>query len=238
MDSRVLGEYGYRGFRLSQKAPPPTGWQRLAGTQEFNDVPYGIDTSNFAVVDLDGTDEIPVSDLIRRFERKFGNVISTVVETPSGGRHYYFKGKTRNQQREGWDVRGAGGYVVGAQTRFRAGMYKLLSELLPIDKLAPFPEELQPQKRKIEIPNRPMEERDSWERIASARRWLAKGEPIIGSRGHDKMFHACCAMFQIFKLTMDQAIGPILEYNARFDPPFDDRQIRHKLEDAQQAAMQ
>ncbi|HEX3659379.1 MAG TPA: bifunctional DNA primase/polymerase [Pirellulales bacterium] len=238
MDRRVLDEFGYKAFELpfGQKAPPPTGWQKLAGRMPLPDTSnYGISTENFGVVDLDDP------PLIERFERKYRGLLTTVVETPNDGRHYYFSGETRNQQHDGWDVRGKGGYVVGAGSWFAGKMYRLLTELQPVDLLKPFPDELQPRKsEQVIVPKRrAIDVTDPLERIAMARRWLAKADSAGNdSRGSSKMFFACCRMFQVFNLTMDQAVGPILEYNARFRPPFGLKDIRHKLEDAQQAAIQ
>jgi len=238
MDSRVLNDFGYKAFALpfGQKAPPPSGWQKLAGRMHLpKDSNYGIATENFSVADIDEP------SLIERFERKYRDLLTTIIETPSGCRHYYFSGKTKNQQHDGWDVRGVGGYVVGVGSVVAGKTYKLLTEFQPVDRLKPFPDELQPKdKQTVVIPRGPaLDVQDPLVRIAMARRWLAKAEAADnGSRGDKKMFFACCRMFQMFNLTLDQAIGPILEYNARFQPAFSSKEIRHSLENAQKAAMQ
>src|SRR5688500_4862535 len=104
-----MNAFGYKAFALppGEKSPPPTGWQRLAGRMAIPEGwNVGYSTENFAVADIDW------KPLIARFEKKFRELITTVVATPRGGRHYYFSGETRNQQNDGWDVRGVGGYIV------------------------------------------------------------------------------------------------------------------------------
>lgn len=54
----------------------------------------------------------------------------------------------------------------------------------------------------------------------------------MGKNGSGKMFFCCCRMFQMFQLSIDQVLPLILEYNARCQPPFSEKEILHKLEDA------
>jgi hypothetical protein len=69
--------------------------------------------------------------------------------------------------------------------------------------------------------------------VRRARAYVAKIEPAIsGQRGHDRTFRCCCAMVQKFGLSFEQAWPLLLEWNERCQPPWSERELRHKLEDA------
>lgn len=66
-----------------------------------------------------------------------------------------------------------------------------------------------------------------------ARKYVAKLPPAIsGSGGHDATFHAACVLTLGFELSIDDAKTILLEYNARCDPPWSERELDHKLESA------
>ncbi|MGC3971644.1 MAG: bifunctional DNA primase/polymerase [Pirellulales bacterium] len=224
--------FGYITFELPPmvKTPPPEGFVTFTHPQPVrNGFNVGVLTNNFCVVDIDH------HELIVRFESKFRECITTIIATPRGGRHYYGTNIVRNEQNKGWDVRGWHGYVVGVGSRTTDGSYLALTEVVPITELKNFPDELFQRKKHAAHTSTAFREADPLRLVDRARRWLAKHRPAVtGQRGSDVMFYACCRMFQL-GLTMDQAIGPILEYNAKCVPPFSEKEIRHKLEDAQQA---
>jgi len=66
---------------------------------------------------------------------------------------------------------------------------------------------------------------------------LQKVEPAVsGQGGHNKLFYACCGVLRKFGLSLDQAWPLLLEYNSRCQPPFSERELLHKAEDALKGA--
>lgn len=64
--------------------------------------------------------------------------------------------------------------------------------------------------------------------------YLAKCDPAIsGNRGHDKTFGVACRVGPGFDLTEDEAFHYLkTQYNPRCQPPWTDKEIRHKIADA------
>lgn len=188
--------------------------------------------SKMVVMDMDSRPKAEA------FYRRYRDKIKTIVQSPreDGGFHFYFGHpgvEVRNTQGTKEDFRGDGGIIVAPPTMRDGRFYRCVEgfPIVPPSELHPLPEELIPKKNE-EI-CKCIEEDDTLRRIASARAWLRKAEPAVqGQQGSKKFFFACCRMFQMFNLTMDQAIGPILEYNEKCLPPFSVKEVRHKLEDA------
>lgn len=68
-----------------------------------------------------------------------------------------------------------------------------------------------------------------------ARAYIAKMEPAVsGSAGHDKTFKAACAMVLGFGLSQDDALSLMREYNATCQPPWSERELVHKVKQADQ----
>lgn len=66
-----------------------------------------------------------------------------------------------------------------------------------------------------------------------ARKYVAAMPAAIsGSGGHNATFAVACALVKGFGLTADQARPLLQEYNQRCDPPWGEKQIEHKLRQA------
>lgn len=67
-----------------------------------------------------------------------------------------------------------------------------------------------------------------------ASKYLAKMDGAVsGDRGHDKCFKAACAMVLGFGLPTDDAFHLLAtEYNHRCNPPWTERELRHKVDSA------
>jgi P4 family phage/plasmid primase-like protien len=66
-----------------------------------------------------------------------------------------------------------------------------------------------------------------------AARYIAKiPGAISGQGGHDQTFHVACVLVLGFALTPDQAYPLLVEYNEKCQPPWSDKELRHKLDDA------
>jgi hypothetical protein len=61
---------------------------------------------------------------------------------------------------------------------------------------------------------------------------------ISGSRGHDALFRVVCVLVNGFAFSDEQAWPILLEYNARCLPPWSERELRHKLDQAHKASHQ
>jgi hypothetical protein len=222
---------GYKDFELppGQKAPPPKGWQQLAGNMEirpgFN---IGRSTENFTVVDCD------TKELGDRYWAKYPDRVTTVVETPRGF-HFYHSGTTNGQQRNGWDVRGIGNYVVGPDSVVNDIRYRLVTVLLPIEYLRPFPPELL---RKTETPER-LPELESFRRINRAKAYASTVLCIKGRQAHNTFFRLVCFMRDI-GLSPAETYAIILDWNFKncfhedgtTPYPWSTREVEHKIADA------
>lgn len=69
------------------------------------------------------------------------------------------------------------------------------------------------------------------------RLYMQKVDPAIsGSGGHNAAFKAACALVNGFGLDLEQAYPFFLEYNERCQPPWSERELKHKLESAEKAS--
>ena len=59
---------------------------------------------------------------------------------------------------------------------------------------------------------------------------------ISGSRGHDALFRVACVLVNGFDLSDAGAWPTLLEYNTRCLPPWNERELRHKLVEARKVA--
>jgi putative DNA primase/helicase len=74
-------------------------------------------------------------------------------------------------------------------------------------------------------------------RIRKARAYLAKVPGAIsGEKGHNKTFYAACRIVQLFKLSEEEALPILKEWNLKCQPPWTEKELRHKLEDAVEKA--
>jgi Bifunctional DNA primase/polymerase, N-terminal/AAA domain len=71
--------------------------------------------------------------------------------------------------------------------------------------------------------------------IDRARAYLAKTPPAIsGQGGHDATFWAACCLVLGFNLSPVDALPLLLEWNDRCVPPWSEKELRHKLDSANQ----
>jgi len=72
--------------------------------------------------------------------------------------------------------------------------------------------------------------------IERAARYIGKMPPAIsGQGGHNLTFHAACILVQGFGLSPEQAFPILAEYNQRCSPPWNEKELRHKLTGADRA---
>lgn len=71
------------------------------------------------------------------------------------------------------------------------------------------------------------------DKAAQARRYLAKVTPSVeGQRGDDQLYHAACLLVLDFDLSPDEAWPLIAEWNLTCEPPWDEKRLRRKLNEA------
>ncbi|MDD4888660.1 MAG: hypothetical protein PHU85_01925 [Phycisphaerae bacterium] len=69
--------------------------------------------------------------------------------------------------------------------------------------------------------------------VERARRYLAKMPPAVsGQAGHNTTFRAACVLVLGFGLSPDAAYPILAEWNAGCQPPWNEKDLRHKLDDA------
>ena len=99
-----------------------------AWMESYPECNWGIDCekSGLTVLDIDVKDGKPGEKTLLEWELDHGLLPPTQeVETPSGGRHYYYHGlsATRSFLKEGIDIKSVGGYVVAPGSRIGSGHY-------------------------------------------------------------------------------------------------------------------
>ncbi len=71
------------------------------------------------------------------------------------------------------------------------------------------------------------------EAVRRARAYVARIEPAIsGQNGHSQTFRVAVVLILKFSLSFEQAWSLLLEYSERCLPPWSEKELRHKLEDA------
>jgi predicted P-loop ATPase len=158
------------------------------------------------------------------------------VRTGSGGTHLYYRtsldlpGGTHKLARR-IDVRCHGGMVVAPPSVSGHGPYEAVDDR----ELADVPAWIIDRLTKPHVVPAPLlaqKQSASIGRRVTA--YLAKCPPAIsGSGGHDALFSAACKVGPGFGLSPDEAYNVLaVEYNPRCEPPWSERELRHKIDDA------
>jgi len=137
------------------------------------------------------------------------------------------------------DVRGERGSILAAPSQVNGFTYRFVPghELRDIDALPVFPKEWIPRKPEIRVPDRIDGSMDLITRYTNARLWLLRRPPAIsGQGGHRQMFGAACNLMRFYRLSPELAWAALTEYNARAEPPFSEKELLHKLNDAMNIA--
>lgn len=194
-----------------------------------------LEENNRSVLDFDGLNHENGREFAREFYRRHQDLCTYIVETAAGNIHFHFKGKTKTrkildeQGEEIGDIKG-NGYVVWVGSQIEGKLYRLLRE----GPLQPFPEHLFPIVEKTRERIETNLDEDPLHRLRRAMAWMAKREGKEDGNGRGlQMIKTCRALFEFFGLTEDQALPLIVEFNKRCVPPYTDKQLRHKIEDAQ-----
>lgn len=205
--------------------------------------------SNLWVLDLDG--EAGINQFFKLCNRHDKPHDTLITLTGGEGAHYYFtwpiEAMIANRTNVGGlniDVRGNGGYVLGVPSYHLSGRcYEW--EASPTISVKAAPAWLlnwvtTEHAAKISIP--PSSNNGNGTLRVSVggadletrvRAYLAKCPPAIsGQDGHKHTFAICCAVLQGFNLTPETALPLLADWNAACQPPWNEKELLHKLNDA------
>jgi hypothetical protein len=182
--------------------------------------------SGIVVIDIDG-DYVP---------EEVTATPTYAVSTPSGGWHFYYSASATIPNSAGRlgpkvDVRGDGGYVVGAGSfRPDGGRYEAVG-----GDVAPCPAEI--VRKACEKPaaspgsltllQRPISDLSLREK---AERYAARCRPAVsGAGGHNQALCVARAMVQGFGLGEEDALQAMWNWNQGCHPPWSEKELRHKI---------
>lgn len=225
---------------------PAVGWRDLEPGEKIvreDGGGHGIVTgakSGLFVVDCDG------ADALEEFVRRFGDVDTFTVETPRGCHLYFrhpdFAVKTSaGELGKGIDVRGEGGFVVAPGSPHRSGGLYVVAHDVPLadapaglldavkagkarersaEKNAPTPVDVESEEGKKRIDKA----------IVLAATYKAA---VSGEGGSGNLWDLALELIRDYELPIPTAKHIVEEhYNPRCVPPWTEREILHKLEDA------
>jgi hypothetical protein len=217
-------------------------WQTASpGEQELTDW-FSVGERDIALVTGNGVVVVDVDDpsLLELVIARCGDTPMR-CRTPSGGMHLYYA--MRSGIRYGnavringmpIDLRCEGAYIVCPWSRNADGVpYEWVGELIHADDLPPLRiswlRERGPRRLVTPVMPPTNAENAAWR----ARGYLAHVEgAIAGMRGHDRTFRVACVLTIKFGLTMEQAWPLFLEWNEQCEPPWSEKELLHKLQDA------
>lgn len=217
------------------------------------DANLGIQCADLLVLDADcgKKDGIDGRESIKKLEAELGKLPQTAtVTTPSGGVHYYFRrpkqsipGSTNicyNGKPTRIDIRVGNQYVVAPGSRNGKGKF-YDGDLPPISDLPEIPaawiEKFLLPKDAAEAPKTPLPASvplyDSSDVVGRCARYVDTLEPAVsGQGGHNQFLWAARAVFWGFGLDDQTGRAILNRYNARCQPPFNPRDVEHKIQDA------
>lgn len=193
--------------------------------------------SGFFMVGPDG--EQGIADLAS-LEAQFGHLPDTAVaRSGGGGRHYLFRHpgfrvtNARNHRDTKIDIRGDGGLFVAAPSLHKSGQrYAWEAER----EIAEAPAWLLDWIKEPPPPPRPA--RNYWaptlsiERRAMALLNKCVGPAVSGQNGHNVTYKGACALVLGYNLSPQDAYELFARWNETCDPPWSEKELWHKLNDA------
>ncbi len=202
----------------------------------FRDLNIGISCDRFIVVDIDPRNG--GAEWMAEQVRLNGRLpVTPTARTGSGGWHYLFKPpsfETLGRVGPGVDLKKRGGYIVAPPSRTTL-MYAWLRP--PETPLAELPAWLQSLAKRPE-PAQAIQVADIGEvaldrRIARAMAYLEHVEPAVqGQNGSTRTLTAAAHVARGFALPPDRALAAMRDWNARCQPPWSDRELKRKIDEA------
>ncbi len=164
-------------------------------------------------------------------------------QTPGGGLHLYYAmrpgvqyGNAVRIKGRPIDLRCEGGYVVCPPSCNEYGLaYGWLDEPITANGLPPIKVSWLRERKPGRLAKMAMVPGIDDHDIATrrARAYLAQIEGAVsGRRGHDRTFRVACVLATKFGLSLDRAWPLFLEWNRQCEPPWSEKELLHKLQDA------
>jgi hypothetical protein len=132
------------------------------------------------------------------------------------------------------DIRSDGAYAVCPWSRNAAGVsYEWVGGVVPAADLPRIDASWLRQRTPNRIITPTIASDDAGTAVRRARGYLAHIEGAIsGKRGHARTFRVACVLTIKFGLTIEQAWPLINEWNEQCEPPWSEKELLHKLQDA------
>ena len=249
----ALARRGFKVFpiRAGAKAPPLiSAWQTAATSAEaqveswwtqWPQANVGIHTEGLLVIDVDpkkgGYEALDQLHAALAEEDGYGLDATYEVETPSGGRHIYYR--SVEPLRNGVDILGPGldvrtlnGYVVAPGSRTAAGEYRVVVDE-PICDAAP---ELVARCRTSPppAPDRPQVpiSTDADAAVARALEFLRLHPVAVEGQGGDHHTYRTVCRIRDFGVPEDRALEALGDWNSRCNPPWEYDELTRKIENA------
>lgn len=230
------GSHGYKDA-MTDKVAIFDAWD---GDEDANIGVYP--GTEYVWVDLDTKN--PGSNGIESIAEKLGIKVEDVpkltfsVETPTGGIHLYFRTPTPVSDRvnilPGVDIRGSGGYVVGPGSTIGKREYRVINDV----EIGEIPEALKTILGRARERSTDMTSRFEWNlpgAIDRVRDILKTRKPAIEGQGGDAHTLATIYHCRDHALDEDTIFDLLTEpggWNERCEPPWDEDQLRQKIENA------
>lgn len=163
---------------------------------------------------------------------------TTVVLTPSGGRHWYFYGEmktTASALGPDVDTRGVGGYVICPGSIVDGKQYILIEENPFADLPEWINEELKKKREEagMAVEQVPVVDQDIDTSVAAARSYLSTTAPCIEGQAGDARLLQVAAKVKDIGISETLAVYLISTiFSPRCQPPWDDDDIERKVENA------
>lgn len=241
---------GIRVFPVTAGAKTPAlkDWQDQATTDraiierwwKIDDFNIGLATGRGVMaIDADTKDGAPGVDSLDLLDLEC-LPLSFRTRTPSGGTHVLLKAEApiANRVRSldgypGIDIRGDGGYVLGAGSTLANGTYEITHDA----PLEPMPEAFKAildarAAKHSSKTEHPIVELDHPTSIDKAVRWLATAEPAVEGEGGDQRTYEVAAKLRDFGLSEAMAFDVIGEWNDRCEPPWSAEDLATKIANA------
>lgn len=212
----------------------------------------GISCGPVVILDIDVKGDKRGDVELAELVREHGPIGDTrQAWTPSGGMHFYFSvpdgvrvPRTIGKFAPSIDVLGWGGYAVGPGSEVQGvGRYEwACSPQKSIVDPSPWVLERMLAGGLAEVSKPPAIrqhwDRNSLSRVERAVRYVdAMPEAISGSGGHVALLKVACAVVRGFDLPDAMAIEVLRHYSQRCSPPWAEKDLWHKIEEAKRARL-
>ncbi len=181
--------------------------------------------------------------LVDELETKFGKLPETPIVETGKGRHFYFRWfdgcpKQTQKTKEGYDIRSDGGYVIAPPSIHANGnQYRWLvsPEQTPFALAPDWLVNWVIEKQSATTPQKTLTIQRATTIEERAVKYLEQVPPAVsGNGGHNATFAVACRLVELFgnELDDDQLLSALEAWNGKCDPPWNESELRHKLNNA------